>query len=388
MDPVTQGLLGALSAQLGFRQKIGRDTTIAAALGAMTPDLDVLAKPVLSLLGYAPDALSMMKYHRGISHSIFVVPLIALPLTAGWWAIRNKVINSREAKQAKLADLRAESDKIADAKSSSQNATPAKRASFWLLYFCMLVAVATHTPLDWCTAYGTRLLEPFSSERFAINAIAVVDVFYTGLLLLGVIVCWAIRRKPGKKRLRASLIAGWVFMLASAGYIGTGYYLHNQAIARVRPVFANKTIEHIEAYPALGSIFLWRVTVKTPGEHHAVRVHFASKKSAHDYLQNTIKDPQAGSLIEKVKQTEQFKIFDWFCNKRVRFERHRLGKFTLIRVCDTRYATNSASLESLWTLDFYFTKAGKLAHWQKSSPGTRDNPYNLAESIIKDQLDW
>ena len=44
MDPLTQGLLGAATAQFGFRQKIGRDATWMAFLAAMAPDLDILVQ--------------------------------------------------------------------------------------------------------------------------------------------------------------------------------------------------------------------------------------------------------------------------------------------------------------------------------------------------------
>ena len=42
MDTITQGLLGAVTAQLGFRQRIGRETTWVAAAAGIMPDLDIL----------------------------------------------------------------------------------------------------------------------------------------------------------------------------------------------------------------------------------------------------------------------------------------------------------------------------------------------------------
>ena len=51
MDTITQGLLGAATAQLGFRRKLGRGATWAAALTAMLPDLDIFAAPLMRAVG-------------------------------------------------------------------------------------------------------------------------------------------------------------------------------------------------------------------------------------------------------------------------------------------------------------------------------------------------
>jgi hypothetical protein len=74
MDFITHGLVGALVAQAGFAQRIGRPAMIALVAGAMLPDVDVVMAWV--------DELSVVRYHRGLTHSFVGAFLLALPLAA------------------------------------------------------------------------------------------------------------------------------------------------------------------------------------------------------------------------------------------------------------------------------------------------------------------
>src|SRR3954469_7578452 len=66
MDSITQGLLGAVVAQAGFRRTLGGRAAVAGALLGTVPDFDV----VTGLFGPYANWL----YHRGITHSIFFGP--------------------------------------------------------------------------------------------------------------------------------------------------------------------------------------------------------------------------------------------------------------------------------------------------------------------------
>ena len=81
MDSVTQAVLGAAVggaiAPAGQRRKA---LLVGAALGTL-PDLDVV-------IDYG-DAVANFTYHRGFSHSLFVLPPFALLLWLAlrrWWA--------------------------------------------------------------------------------------------------------------------------------------------------------------------------------------------------------------------------------------------------------------------------------------------------------------
>jgi hypothetical protein len=68
MDLSTHGLAGALVAQAGFAQRLGRTATIAVVAGAMLPDVDV----VMGLV----DQLAVVPYHRGLTHSLVSAVLL------------------------------------------------------------------------------------------------------------------------------------------------------------------------------------------------------------------------------------------------------------------------------------------------------------------------
>ena len=73
MDSITQALLGAtVQASLLGRWQGRRALLYGAVLGTL-PDLDVV-------IDYG-DAVAEMTYHRGFSHSLFTLSLLAVVLT-------------------------------------------------------------------------------------------------------------------------------------------------------------------------------------------------------------------------------------------------------------------------------------------------------------------
>ena len=91
-----------------------------------------------------------MVAHRGITHSIFFLPLLA-PV---------------------LGEIAHRFD---------------KKYNRWLWTHLAFWALITHPLLDWQTAYGTQLLYPFSSHRFALDAVGIIDLFYTVPLIVAVV---------------------------------------------------------------------------------------------------------------------------------------------------------------------------------------------------------
>src|SRR5271169_162239 len=90
MDTVTHGIVGALIGKGYFAERQGRIAIFAATLGAVFPDVDVVEEILSS------DPLSIVKYHRGITHSFVAMPFFALLLA--WltrWIARRRGIESR-----------------------------------------------------------------------------------------------------------------------------------------------------------------------------------------------------------------------------------------------------------------------------------------------------
>src|ERR1700730_10564377 len=74
MDTITNGIVGALISKGYFSERHGPVATTAATLGAMFPDLDVMEEFI------SRDPLSIVKYHRGITHSFVAMPFFAVAL--------------------------------------------------------------------------------------------------------------------------------------------------------------------------------------------------------------------------------------------------------------------------------------------------------------------
>src|SRR5438093_11668244 len=86
MDPITHGLTGAVMAQAGFRQRWGRQATLAMVGGATIPDMDV----------FWSHGILALETHRGITHSLVGAVVLASALGAAllpfgrekrWWVL-------------------------------------------------------------------------------------------------------------------------------------------------------------------------------------------------------------------------------------------------------------------------------------------------------------
>ncbi|MCB0293431.1 MAG: metal-dependent hydrolase, partial [Calditrichaeota bacterium] len=70
MDTITQIALGAAVGEAVLGRKVGNKALLWGAVGGTIPDLDVLARPLLS-------GVENLGFHRGFSHSILFAVMIA-----------------------------------------------------------------------------------------------------------------------------------------------------------------------------------------------------------------------------------------------------------------------------------------------------------------------
>ena len=214
MDSVTQAALGAAIggaiAPPGQRRKA---LLAGAALGTL-PDLDVL-------IDYG-DAVANFTYHRGFSHSLFVLPPVAFLL---WLALRRWWAPVRD------APLR------------------------WLAIIGL--ALVTHPLLDAHTAYGTQLLWPLDSPPVMWATLFIIDPLFTLPMLVAVVVtaAWPARRGNVARAalLLSTLYLGWSWMAQSIVARHTADALAERGLSGA-PVFIT---------PTPFNTLLWRIVVLT-----------------------------------------------------------------------------------------------------------------------------
>ena len=174
MDSATQFLLGAGISGALLGPKLGGRALLVGGLVATLPDLD-------SFIPMGND-IDNMTYHRGFSHSVFVLtiaaPAVADGVTRAVKAVRDEY-----------------------------------RAVLLTVWLCLV----THTILDSLTTYGTQIFWPLDVAPAAWPAVFIIDPLYTLLLLTGVLFLLLMRRnRPRGVRINRVLLA------ISTVYLGLG----------------------------------------------------------------------------------------------------------------------------------------------------------------------
>lgn len=199
MDSVTHGLTGWLVARSVPSEEGKKWATAAVVIGSVLPDADNLA----SLFG----SELYVRLHRGISHSFAGVA--ATSLLAALLLFRF----------GKWKDLKT-------------------------LCVFVLLGQFSHVVLDLLNSYGTQVFQPFSDARVSFDLLYVVDLAFTGIVVLGLLLS---RFRPFRARAA-------VFTLAA--YVGLAGFLHVRAADAVRNAAESSGVRVVSSWalPALGEM--------------------------------------------------------------------------------------------------------------------------------------
>jgi len=231
MDSLTQVLLGASAAGAVVPAAHRRAALAAGAALGTLPDLDSLPLWLLT-----DDPVALMTLHRGASHSLFVLPLVAWAI---WWAFRRR------------------GGRVAEA----------PRRWFWAIQ----LALVTHPLLDAFTVYGTQLLWPLPAHPAMWSSLFIIDPAYTLWLLLGVVVALiAGPRAAG----RPALAIGLALSTAYLGWSLAAKAMVEREAARSLAALGLADAPRFSVPTPLNTM-LWRVVAMTPdgfveGEHSLV----------------------------------------------------------------------------------------------------------------------
>ncbi len=297
MDPVSQGVFGAVFAQTRSQRKNLAKAAVIGALAGMAPDLDIMLRS-------SSDPLFALEFHRHFTHSLIFIPIGALIVSTVlylWFAKRWNV-------------------------------------TFIQTYIWSLLGFATHGVLDGCTSYGTQLLWPFSDFRFAWDIISIIDPLVTIPLIALVVL--ASRRKL---RRYAFIAVIWI-----AAYFGLSYTQHERAIEAGYAQAQSRGLDvvRIEAKPSFGNILIWKLIYETPNQYHvdAVKVGFAEPVVwKGDSINKLDIDRDLPWLDKSSQQAKDIERFRWFSGGYI-----ALDKGSPYRVVDIRYSMLPQEIKPLW----------------------------------------
>ncbi len=220
MDTLTHALSGMLVAKASYRKTELLPYWYRSWIGflvAMFPDLDFISR-YFGMQAY-------LAYHRGITHSIIMMPLWAIILA---WVLA-KILSRFTRIQISWREL---------------------------LPLCLL-SLSIHIFGDVITAYGTEVFAPFSNYRLSFPTTFIIDLYFTAILLLSIIVSVIIR-----KHAKTIALSGVGILMAYI--LLQGYWLRQAVTEAYRSVPTQKLqARKVVAMPQPLSPFNWKIIIET-----------------------------------------------------------------------------------------------------------------------------
>ena len=213
MDSLTQLTFGAACGEAVLGPKVGRKALFWGAFLGTLPDLDVF----IPLGGPVDDFV----YHRGFSHSLFLLALLS-PFMA--WVITR--------------------------------IHPATKKYFKGWFLLSFLVLETSVLLDFFTVYGTQIFWPFDTTPLAWPILFIVDPLFTLPVLFGVLAALVLKRSASLgHRLSTAGLA------LSVAYLVWAFGAREFVEHRVRDKLARQDVAYSRfiASPAPFTTLLWRI---------------------------------------------------------------------------------------------------------------------------------
>ncbi|MPZ44071.1 MAG: metal-dependent hydrolase [Betaproteobacteria bacterium] len=221
MDTLTHALSGALMARAVVPARPAyatrADCVALGFLAAAFPDSDV----VLSYVS----PLAYLHYHRGVTHSLLLLPLWAFLLAWVWSRLRRR------------------------------------REAFRSYLLVAVLGIGMHILGDLITSFGTMIFAPLTDLRVAWNTTFIIDPWLSGIVAIALLAA---------ALFRGSRIPALLGVAALCGYIGFQALQRQRAIDVGEAHARSQSLEQasVSALPRPVSPFNWMVIVDTPGTYH------------------------------------------------------------------------------------------------------------------------
>jgi inner membrane protein len=211
VDTLTHALSGALLARatapapnenvIPLRRRIA-----LGALAAAFPDIDVVA--------LAMSSLTYLYHHRGVTHSLLMLAL---------WAVLLAWLCTRVWR-------------------NGENEGPGWRAYAGIIAW----GIAAHIAGDWITSYGTMVFAPLSNWRAALSITFIIDLWFSGIIIAGLLASWAWRKS------RWPAVAGLSVLCAYVWFQDLRFFMPGRTVWRFRYGMCRGGQGEWRAYELLG----------------------------------------------------------------------------------------------------------------------------------------
>ncbi|MGE4558001.1 MAG: metal-dependent hydrolase [Desulfovibrionaceae bacterium] len=260
MDPVTHLASGALAAQFS-RRWIPRSRALwpFCLIASVLPDID-------HFTGLWSGPQAYLLDHRGVTHSVFGALGLSLLLAGAFRAC------SRDMRLAITIPLG-----------------------------CFLLGV--HIFLDLITSYGTQLLAPLSEHRYSLDAVFIIDPFFT-LTLLAFVLFARLAKEAGVVFAAAGLL--WLFAYPMTN-LGVREAVQRTADYRAKAAAPSAWAESL---PAPLSPVFWKVVEDNGTDYSATTANVLAPEER--YPVHTLPKADPALLRRLGRQAPLFSTFAWF----------------------------------------------------------------------------
>lgn len=273
MDPITHGTIGlALSAFSGQAVSLTNPIAIGCALGAMIPDIDGVIRIFSNDMVY-------LKHHRGITHSVPALALLAAAVTGGLFFVFPQM--------------------------------PILSVLLWTF-----IGALSHTLFDILNSYGAML---FMKKRKA-SLLTLYDPVIS--LMAGYLILVP----------RQGITSHVVITLLFGLYLGFRYFMRCQAHSILMDIYAHGyAVERIDVLPSLTAFYKWDYIVTS--RSHQIVGKFNQVTGKNSVLRKLRVQPEFVKLFNQTKAGDYFNAFS--PNLHIHTEQHK--DRIVLRATDIRY---------------------------------------------------
>lgn len=300
MDPISQGVLGAVAALTTAKTRYTRSAALVGCVGGMLADLDILIKS-------SSDPLLNIEYHRHFSHSLAFIPIGGLITALLFYPFLRK------------------------------------RLPLLALYMYSTIGYGTAGLLDACTSYGTHLLWPFSNTRISWSIISIIDPLFT-LPLIALIGITVFKKTPHLPKIAA---------LYAIVYLSFGTLQNARARTLQKSILTERGhqfAEKLTVKPSIANLLLWRSIYLHDGRYYIDAIRVGLPGNTKSYPGESLPAYDLDAVLQTLSPDSPL------TRDLTRFNHFSDGYLASIPgeanfLTDLRYSAIPNSIDPLWGLD-------------------------------------